>query len=271
MATTIRPPAVAGRFYPGQAEHLASTVERLLADARAASAACSPPKALIVPHAGYVYSGSTAAAGYVTLDPVRDQVTRVVMLGPAHHVWFSGLALAGADSFATPLGTIELDPGAEAALAQLPQVIIHPGAHAQEHSLEVQLPFLQAVLNEFQLVPLVVGNASPRQVAEVLEALWGGSETVVVISSDLSHYLPYPSARRIDRTTVQQILDLDWPLTDGSACGARGINGLLVAAAERGLRPHLISMCNSGDTAGDRSRVVGNAAIAFEELTDFHS
>lgn len=263
VTTTIRPPAVAGRFYPGQAESLASTVGRLLADARQARVPPPPPKALIVPHAGYVYSGSTAAAGYATLDPVRDQVTRVVLLGPAHHVWFAGLALAGSDEFETPLGRVAVDPGAEAALAGLPQVITHSGAHAHEHSLEVQLPFLQQVLGAFSLVPLAVGDASPRQVAEALEALWGGPETLVVVSSDLSHYLPYASAQRIDRDTVQHILDLDWPITDRSACGARGVNGLLVAATERGLRPHLISMCNSGDTAGDRSRVVGYAAIAF--------
>ena len=223
------------------------------------------PKALIVPHAGYVYSGSTAALGYACLDPARSLITRVVLLGPAHRVPVRGLALSGADAFATPLGLVRLDHPTEAALAALPQVAIDPEAHAWEHSLEVQLPFLQEVLDDFSVVPLVVGDAEPGDVAGVIEAAWGGPETLILISSDLSHYLPYARAQAIDRHTVRRILDLDGPLEDGLACGGRPVNGLLVAARRHGFRPHLLGMCNSGDTAGDRSRVVGYAAISFAE------
>ena len=266
----VRQPAVAGSFYPGHSGALSATVTRLLDQARAhpPSDPGPPPKALIVPHAGYIYSGSTAALGYAALDPVRDKITRVLLLGPAHHVGVRGLALAGADSFATPLGEVEIDHRTEARLSMLSQVVTSQQAHAWEHSLEVQLPFLQQVLADFSLVPLVVGSASPAEVAEVLDAAWDGPETLILISSDLSHYLPYARAQATDRDTVTRILALESPLADGSACGARGVNGLLVAARTHGLRPRLLGMCNSGDTAGDRNRVVGYAAIAFSEAPD---
>ena len=264
---SIRRPAVSGRFYPGDADHLSSTVERLLGDARAVTGAAStpPPKALIVPHAGYVYSGSTAARGYVTLDRVREQISRVVLLGPAHYVGVSGLALAGADAFATPLGEVAIDHAAEAALAGLPQVVVAEEVHTPEHSLEVQLPFLQTLLTSFSLVPLAVGDAAPEQVAEVLDAVWGGPETLILISSDLSHYLPYAKAQATARETLQRILDLRGPLPEGRACGARPLNGLLATARARRLSPELLAACNSGDTAGDRDRVVGYAAIGLPE------
>lgn len=265
--TTVRPPAVAGRFYPGQTGSLAGSVERLLGNARANHATGPTPKALIVPHAGYVYSGATAANCYASLDGARERIHRVVLLGPAHHVGFKGLALAGVDAFQTPLGVVLVDHEAEAKLAGL-DVITSQQVHAQEHSLEVQLPFLQEELPAFCLVPLAVGDATPEAVADVIDALWGGPETLIVVSSDLSHYLPYANAQRVDRSTVRQILDLAWPLTDHSACGARAINGLLLAAARHSLHARLISMCNSGDTAGDATRVVGYAAIAFEEVSD---
>ncbi len=265
----VRQPAVAGSFYPGHAATLSATVTRLLGQARAQPPATDspPPKALIVPHAGYIYSGSTAAQGFAALDPIRDTIARVVLLGPAHHVGVRGLALSGADAFATPLGEVRLDHRLQAQLSLLEQVVTSPQAHVWEHSLEVQLPFLQACLDDFALVPLVVGAATPTEVAEVLEAAWGGPETLILISSDLSHYLPYARAQAMDRETVNQILALEWPLADGSACGARGVNGLLVAARAHGLQPRLLGMCNSGDTAGDRNRVVGYAAVAFSEAS----
>lgn len=263
---TVRPPAVAGSFYPRQAAALREQVDRLLLQARDAIASPPPrPKALIVPHAGYIYSGPTAAAGYVMLDAAPPR--RVVLLGPAHYVGFAGLALSSADAFETPLGEVEIDHEAVDVLASsgLPQVFTSDGAHAPEHSLEVQLPFLQRVLGDFTLVPVVVGDAAAQEVRILLDACWGGDDTVVVISSDLSHYLPYDDARIVDADTVRRILQLRYPLREGSACGLRGINGLLAAAPGHGLRPRLVDQRNSGDTAGDRNRVVGYASIAFEE------
>lgn len=260
----VRQPAVAGRFYPGRASELDRILTALLDDAgRGTAPPPSPPKALIVPHAGYVYSGPTAARGYLLLESARGAVERVVLLGPAHYVAFTGLALSEADAFATPLGEVRIDPRGVDLLAGLPQVIGYGEAHAPEHSLEVQLPFVQRVLGDVEVLPILVGDASPEQVAEVIEACWGGPETLILISSDLSHYLPYEVARDRDAATVRHILDGDWPLADRSACGARGINGLLVAAPAHGLRPELVDCRNSGDTAGDRARVVGYASVSF--------
>ena len=265
----VRPPAVAGAFYPGEAAALAGTLASLLAAARAQrqdqDTSTLRPKALIVPHAGYIYSGAMAALAYVQLAALRDTVRRVVLLGPAHRIPLRGLALPGADALATPLGQVPIDTQAVAALAALPQVTTHSAAHAQEHALEVQLPFLQTVLDDFTVLPLVVGHTTPEEVAQVLDAVWGGPETLIVISSDLSHYLPYPRAQRVDEDTVQRILTLQGPLTHEQACGGTPINGLLLAARKHGLRPRLLGLCNSGDTAGDRRRVVGYAAIAFTE------
>jgi hypothetical protein len=265
--SAIRPAAVAGAFYPGQAQALSSTVASLLSAARAQAGAApaTTPKALIVPHAGYVYSGEMAALAYVQLAAVRGKIRRVVLLGPVHRVPVRGLALAGATSFATPLGDVEVDQEALCTLATLPQVLISAAAHALEHSLEVQLPFLQTVLDEFKLVPLAVGDASAADVAQVLEALWGGPETLIVVSSDLSHFLPYAAAQRVDQETVEHILDLDATLDHQQACGGTPINGLLLAAQRHGLQARLLGLCNSGDTAGDRQRVVGYAAISFTE------
>lgn len=263
---TVRPVAVAGTFYPAQASTLASDVVRMLQAAQGSAPALpAPPKALIVPHAGYIYSGSTAARAYATLAPLRETVRRVVLLGPVHRVAVRGLALPGVSAFATPLGQIAIDQAAVAALASLPQVVTSPQAHALEHSLEVQLPFLQTVLPEFELLPLAVGDATPDEVAEVLQALWGGPETLIVVSSDLSHFLPYHTAQACDQDTVQRILHLQGPLNHRQACGGTPINGLLLAARQRHLAPHLLGLCNSGDTAGDRQRVVGYASLAFLE------
>jgi AmmeMemoRadiSam system protein B/AmmeMemoRadiSam system protein A len=260
----IRPPAVAGTFYPSQQKALQSGIGAML-EAIPAAGLGSCPKALVVPHAGYIYSGQTAAAAYARLTPWCDAIRRVVLLGPAHRVPVRGLALPGAAAFATPLGEVALDPDAIAAISDLPQVVLSPAAHAAEHSLEVQLPFLQSVLRDFKLVPLVVGDATPAEVAEVLDTLWGGAETLIVISTDLSHFLPYEKARSVDRETTRQVLHLDGSLTHAQACGGTPLNGLLLAARRHGLRPHLLDQCNSGDTAGDRLRVVGYASFAFIE------
>lgn len=258
----VRQPAVAGAFYPGQAPVLAHDVRAMLATARPVPGAIAP-KALIVPHAGYIYSGSTAAMAYARLASVRSTIRRVVLLGPVHRVPVRGLALPGVDSFATPLGNIDIDQTAIATLAALPQVVVSHAAHAPEHSLEVQLPFLQLALDDFKLVPLAVGDATPAEVAQVLALLWGGPETLIVVSSDLSHFLPYEEAQVMDQETVLRILNLSSTLTHQQACGGTPINGLLLAARQHGLQAHLLGACNSGDTAGDKRRVVGYAAFAF--------
>jgi len=221
------------------------------------------PKAVIAPHAGYAYSGPIAAVAFQALAAAADTIERVVLLGPAHFVPIRGLGLPDANRFATPLGEVPVDPEGAGASLRLPQVRVQPEAHVPEHSLEVELPFLQALLGDFSLVPLVVGEAGAEEVAEVLERLWGGPETVIVISSDLSHYLPYDEARRVDRATADEILALGGPLDPRQACGARPVSGLLLAARRRGLLPELLDLRNSGDTAGDRRRVVGYGAFAF--------
>ena len=263
----VRPPAVAGSFYPGSSQTLSHDVLAMLAAAQPgadeAGTAAPPPKALIVPHAGYIYSGFTAAQAYAQLATVRQTIRRVVLLGPVHRVPVRGLALPGADFFATPLGQIEIDQDAVAAIRSLPQVVVSPAAHAQEHSLEVQLPFLQLALDDFKLLPLAVGDATSAEVAQVLDVLWGGDETLIVISSDLSHFLSYATAQSIDSETVQDMMQLEPTLNHQQACGATPVNGLLLAARRHHLQPHLLGLCNSGDTAGDKGRVVGYAALAF--------
>lgn len=259
----LRSPAVAGMFYPGNPSVLRATVDELLGSV---SADCpQQPKALIAPHAGYIYSGSTAAAAYAALAPWAATIRRVVLLGPTHRVAVNGLALPESEAFATPLGTVPIDAEAVAAITDLPQVVKSEQVHAPEHSLEVHLPFLQRVLGEFAVVPLAGGEASPEAVAEVLERLWGGPETLIVVSSDLSHYLPYARAQEVDGNTCRHILQLDSHILPEQACGAYPVNGLLLAARRRGMHPQLLACCNSGDTAGDRQRVVGYAAFAFDE------
>ena len=262
---SIRPPAVAGTFYPASPAILKQDVAQLLASTAVRPSEATQPKALIVPHAGYIYSGQTAAEAYALLRPYADRIRRVVLLGPAHRVAVKGLALPSVASFATPLGSIELDQAACTRLQQLPQIVISDAAHAAEHSLEVQLPFLQKMLGSFTLVPLAVGDASAQDVAAVLEQLWGGPETLIVVSSDLSHFHRYDDARRIDDHTVQTILQGRLLHSYEQACGAAPINGLLHIAPAHGLTARLISSCNSGDSAGDRSRVVGYASFVFAE------
>jgi MEMO1 family protein len=277
MNVTVRPPAVAGMFYPGGAGELAGEVATLLAAAassepseRSEAATASTPKAIIVPHAGYVYSGPVAASVYALLAPVAATIRRVVLLGPTHRVGIKGLAVPGASHFATPLGSVEIDREAAALIADLPQVVSADLPHAQEHSLEVQLPFLQTLLPDFRLLPLAVGQAGAEAVAEVLERVWGGPETLIVISSDLSHYLPYDAAREIDGDTAARIVAFDPTIAHDEACGATPVNGLLLAARRHGLRARLIDLRNSGDTAGDRNRVVGYGGFAFAAVDDGH-
>jgi MEMO1 family protein len=260
----IRPAAVAGFFYPGDPAALAAEVKSYLAAARAAAHA-GPPKAVIAPHAGYIYSGPIAASVYARLAPLRSRVRRVVLAGPAHRVYVAGAAIPGVDAFASPLGAVPLDRAALAELARLAFVEVSDRAHAQEHSLEVHLPFLQSLLGDFSLVPVVVGDASVDEMAMLFDTVWGGDETLVVVSSDLSHYLPYRSAQERDARTAQAIVGLEARLVPDEACGAAPINGLLRAARRRDLAAELVDLRNSGDTAGDRARVVGYGAFAFAE------
>ncbi len=259
----VRPAAVAGMFYPDAPAVLRRMLDDMLASARP-SARPTHIKALIVPHAGYVYSGPVAASAYALLGDARDRVRRVVLLGPTHRVYVRGLALPEAERFATPLGEVPLDRAGMRALQDLPQVVTSAAAHQMEHSLEVQLPFLQTVLGEFSLLPLAVGETTASEVAEVLERVWGGDETLIVISSDLSHFLPATQARQVDRGTANAILALDSHLDHEQACGATPVNGLLRAARRHGLRAVELDLRNSADTAGDPQRVVGYAAFAFE-------
>ncbi len=266
--TATRPAAVAGAFYPADPQDLRDALAGHLASADACSDSGPPPKMLVLPHAGYVYSGDVAGLGYAPLARWRRDVTRVVLLGPVHRVPVRGLAAPTAGAFETPLGRVPLDTAALAALGDLPQIVWSDRAHAQEHSLEVHLPFLQTVLGTgFTLVPLAVGDAGPAEVAEVLERLWGGDETLIVISSDLSHFLPYAQAQARDHATVERILHFASDLRGDEACGAAPLNGALQVARRHGLTPRLLGLCNSGDSTGDRGRVVGYGAIAFESAT----
>jgi len=259
---TTRTPAVAGMFYPASAAELHSQVQTFLNQVPVPAE--PPPKAIIAPHAGYIYSGPIAASAYARLSAVRDLITRVVLLGPSHRVGFRGIAVSSMTAFATPLGVIPIDQEAVEQVRQLPEVGFLEQAHAQEHSLEVHLPFLQEVLGAFKLAPLVVGDARPSQVGAVLEALWGGPETLIVISSDLSHYHDYQTARAMDRETSSAIENLRFEdIGYEQACGRNPVNGLLWVARRKGLRCETLDLRNSGDTAGTRDQVVGYGAYAF--------
>jgi len=263
--SAIRPAAVAGSFYPGDPSALAAEVAAYIAEAAPGGTHAPAPKAIIAPHAGYIYSGAIAASIYARLAPLRGIVRRVVLAGPAHRVYVRGAAIPAVDAFASPLGAVRLDLEALARLRELDFVEVSDAAHALEHSLEVHLPFLQSVLGEVALVPIVVGDASPREMARLFGLLWGGDETLIVVSSDLSHYLPYAAARGRDLDTARAIVGLEASLVPEEACGAAPINGLLEAARERGLRAEMVDLRNSGDTAGGLDRVVGYGAFAFTE------
>ena len=262
-----RPPAVAGSFYPADPAALGAALDRYLDEGhrRLARRPAGAPKAVIAPHAGYVYSGPIAGTVYAAVQTRCTGIERVVLLGPAHRVRVDGLAASSADAFATPLGEIPLDRVALHDSARHPQVRVLDAAHAAEHSLEVQLPFLQRVLGRFELIPFAVGAATHAEVAEVLDDLWGGPETLVVISSDLSHYHDYDTAVRLDTVTADAIAALHAERLDAeSACGRIPIGGLIIAAQRHGLHPHLLDLRNSGDTAGPRDEVVGYGAFAFD-------
>jgi MEMO1 family protein len=260
---SVRPAAVAGMFYPGDARALAAEVDDLLGGVEQVLPRLGYPKALVVPHAGYIYSGSVAARAYDELAAARGSVRRVVLLGPVHRVPVKGLAVPSAGAFATPLGVVRVDSEALRAVRDLPQVLTSDPAHALEHSLEVQLPFLQQTLGEFAVAPFAVGTASVQEVGEVIERLWGGPETLIVVSTDLSHYHSYEQARQIDRATITRIASFATDIDHEEACGATPLNGLLFTSKKKSLSLKLLSACNSGDTAGGKGQVVGYSAFAL--------
>jgi len=257
---TVRQAAVAGLFYPSDPHELSHMVDEFL---DAVPPPSTDPRALIAPHAGYIYSGPVAASAYGQLHPQRKTRRRVLLLGPSHRVPFAGLALSSAECYAAPLGDIAIDTRACRELLRLPQVSVLDQAHAEEHSLEVHLPFLRAVLDDFQLIPVVVGDATPDEVAQVIESFWDLEDTLIVVSSDLSHFLDYETANRVDRETTRAIEGHAQDISPEQACGCRAINGLMKVAADHGLGVTTLDLRNSGDTAGDRARVVGYGAYAL--------
>lgn len=260
---SVRPEAVAGTFYPSSPDALAAALRTAFADAVTPTAGATIPKALVVPHAGYIYSGAIAASAYARIIPARSTIRRVVLLGPSHRVYVRGLAVPSVDAFRTPLGVVPIDTDGREVAVRLPGVRVDDRAHALEHSLEVQLPFLQSVLEDFAIVPFSVGDATTDEVAAVLEACWGGPETLVVISTDLSHYHQYADATQLDARTAAAIVNCrPEAVDDHDACGAHPLRGLLHVASERGLSVEQLDLRNSGDTAGDHHRVVGYGAFA---------
>ncbi|MCK9396304.1 MAG: AmmeMemoRadiSam system protein B [Methylobacter sp.] len=257
-----RQPAVAGSFYPANPGQLHLMLDQYLSDAESGD---KVPKAIIAPHAGYIYSGPIAASAYARLKKAHDRITRVVLIGPSHRVAFRGLAVSRAETFTTPLGPVLVDQDAVQTIAQLPFVEYIEQAHTYEHSLEVHLPFLQEMLDSFEIVPIVAGDASPEQVSQVLDALWGGDETLIVISSDLSHYHDYVTAQHLDKSTSKVIEQLQYELlTPEAACGKVPVSGLLKLARKKSLSVTTIDLRNSGDTAGDKASVVGYGAYVIE-------
>jgi AmmeMemoRadiSam system protein B len=260
-----RPPAVAGLFYPADPHSLHAQISGFLAGA-IPTEVVHAPKALVVPHAGYIYSGAVAASAYAELVQRRDIIRRVLILCPTHRVAVRGMAVPAAQSFLTPLGAVSIDRQAWLAARELPGVIVDDRPHAEEHAIEVQLPFLQSTLDHFEILPVAVGQVDAHLVGAVLEQLWGGPETVVVVSSDLSHFQPYRAARAHDERTADRILEREVDLDGDDACGAIGINGLMWVARRRRLRTELCDLRNSGDTAGGRDEVVGYGAFALYEV-----
>lgn len=257
----VRPAAVSGLFYEAETLRLAGQLNALLA--AAPSVTRDPPRALIVPHAGYVYSGRTAAAAYKLLEGARDRIHRVALFGPAHRVYLKGMAVPSAELFATPLGGVLVDRVGIEQIASLPEVFVNDEAHRDEHSIEVQLPFLQTVLEDFSLVPVVVGDCAADAVAKVMDRLTSDPATLLVVSTDLSHFHRYEEAQRRDALTCEHIVAGKNTLTGEQACGARVLNGFLSSALFHSSQLELLQCCNSGDTAGDRDRVVGYGAFSL--------
>jgi AmmeMemoRadiSam system protein B len=257
----VQRPNVAGAFYPDDPAACAELVDRYLADAPDSAATA---KAVIAPHAGYPYSGPVAGSAFRPVQRLRGAVTRAVVIGPSHRVPFRGVAVPSAASFETPLGRLPVDRAAVDRLLRLDGVVELDRAFAGEHALEVELPFLQRALGEVSIVPLVVGEAPTATVARVVDAVWGGDETLIVVSSDLSHFLDYASAQRSDRAAADAIEALDPDaLAPQQACGHMPIKGLLAAAGPHGLRARTLDLRSSGDTAGHRDSVVGYGAFLF--------
>jgi len=259
MNSRSRPPVVAGTFYPDNPKTLRNDVLQYISDAKTING--PRPKFLIAPHAGYIYSGSTAAYAYRYIKSYAEGITRVVLMGPAHRVALRGLAIPGMSQFSSPLGNINLDKQNLEKLEALNFVSIDDTAHALEHSLEVQLPFLQSVLNEFTLTPVIVGACSPKELAILINALWGGDETLFICSTDLSHYHAYSDAKRIDAITCDKIKNRQNNISGEQACGCYPLNGVLQVAQERHLEVKQLYYCNSGDTAGAQDAVVGYGAF----------
>lgn len=262
--TKIREPAVSGAFYPADPDQLKQMLRHYLKDAPIGE---KVPKAIIAPHAGYIYSGPIAAMAYARLQSAKEIINRVILIGPSHRVGFKGLAVCTAEQFSTPLGKIEVDMDAVKEIAELPFINYLDQAHELEHSLEVHLPFLQTVLKEFTLVPVVAGDASAEQVFQLIDRFWGKAETLIVISSDLSHFHDYETAQKLDRATSENIEKLQYENLDGNAaCGCVAVSGLLALARKKGLQIKTIDLRNSGDTAGsgDKNRVVGYGAYVIE-------
>jgi AmmeMemoRadiSam system protein B len=259
----IRKAAVAGSFYSADPDKLRKAVRNFL---EAAKKNIPVPKAIIAPHAGYIYSGPIAANSYLCLANMSGIITRVVLLGASHYANFQVIAASGADSFATPLGLVKVDHAAYAKISSFADVKILDKVHVDEHSLEVQLPFLQVLLKDFLIVPLLVSAIAPEEIAKVIAALWGGSETLIVISSDLSHYLDYEEAQKIDHKTAQAIINLSpQDIFENQACGSLPIKGMLEVAIKKHLHAATIDLRNSGDTSGSKGRVVGYGAFHFYE------
>ncbi|PPD03526.1 MAG: AmmeMemoRadiSam system protein B [Methylobacter sp.] len=257
-----RQPAVAGMFYPADPGQLHQMLDQYLSDVEGDA---KVPKAIIVPHAGYIYSGPVAASAYARLKKASDVITRVVLIGPSHCMAFKGLAVSKAQLFTTPLGAIRVDQHTIKQLLKLPFVEYLEQAHSHEHSLEVHLPFLQEMLDNFDIVPIVAGDASAEEIGRVLDLLWGGDETLIVISSDLSHYHDYATAKKLDETTSKAIEALEYEKLDhNAACGKTPVTGLLKFAREKSLAVKCIDLRNSGDTAGNKERVVGYGAYVID-------
>jgi len=269
---SVRPPAVASLFYPGEAAELKQNLREMLDEASEAEdpnedlPAGQHLRALIVPHAGYVYSGTTAALAYHLLRKNRDDFHRILLLGPAHRVWLEGITFPGTDAFETPLGRIPLAKQQIRELLRFPEVQLRDDAHQDEHCLEVQLPFLQEILNEFELLPAVVGEISPDSLSGLLENLLEDPQNLLLLSTDLSHFHSYSEAQAIDQKTAEAIESFeDEKILPEQACGAHPLRGLLRHARIQGWKIQRLGLCNSGDTAGSKDRVVGYGAWALSE------
>jgi AmmeMemoRadiSam system protein B len=263
----IREAAVAGVFYPAEQTKLALMVDAYTLGAQLYAGPKAGLKAVVGPHAGYKFSGMTAAIAYAPVRFVKHAITRVVLFSPAHRVYVKGVAATGADVFRMPMGDVPVDRAAVDLALEIPGVAINDEAHAPEHGVETHLPFLQSTLEHspgWKLAPFLVGDAEPELVNAILEKLWGGPETLIVVSSDLSHFLPYDDARELDERTARAIVELNPEgLGENSACGKIPLQALLMQAKKRGLKAEQLDLRNSGDTAGSRDKVVGYGAFTF--------